>query len=111
MAKTSTKTATKSAAKTTTKTTASKAKPKTTDVSVEKVTEEVLRKLQELGIEQQLQSDIEWCLGSYRADGNPVGLFEMLERSITVFNAEKAKKTKGITAKLIGDLEKVVKSK
>lgn len=107
MAKAPTKTATKTAVKSAT----SKAKTTSTALSIEKVSEDVLRKLQDMGIEQQLQSDIEWCLGSYRADGNPVGLYEMVERSIAVFNAEKAKKTKGVTTKLIGDLEKVLKSK
>lgn len=105
------KTSTKTAAKTSAKASASKAKPAASKVSIEKVSEDVLKKLQTLGIEQQLQSDLEWCLGSYRADGNPSGLYEMIERSISVFNTEKAKKTKGVTAKLIEDLEKAVKSR
>jgi hypothetical protein len=105
------KTSAKPAAKTATKTSSSKAKPKASSASIEKVTEDVLRKLQAMGIEQQLQSDIEWCLGSYRNDGNPSGLYEMIERSLSVFESEKAKKTKGVTTKLIEDLEKVLKSK
>jgi hypothetical protein len=72
---------------------------------IEKVCVESLKKLQELGIEQQLQSDIEWCLGSYRSDQNPSGLYEMAARTLTIFQAEKSKKTKGVTAKMITDLE------
>jgi hypothetical protein len=105
------KTSTKTAAKKTTKPAASKSKPQASTTSIDKVTEDILQKLQVMGIEQQLQSDIEWCLGSYRSDGNPSGLYEMVERSIAVFNAEKAKKTKGVTSKLIEDLEKALKAK
>jgi hypothetical protein len=77
--------------------------------SLEKASEAALSKLQQLGIEQQLQADLEWCLGSYRFDKNPAGLYEAAGRALTVLNAEKAKKTKGVTVKLIGDLEKALK--
>jgi hypothetical protein len=40
---------------------------------IEKVNEDILKKLQELNVEQALQADIEWCLGSYRNDNNPPG--------------------------------------
>jgi hypothetical protein len=106
MAKATAKTETKAPAKTAT------TKTKTTTAAVydiEAASNEALKKLQELGIEQQLQSDLEWCLGSYRHDKNPTGLYEVLGRTLTVFNAEKAKKTKGITVKLIGELEKALK--
>jgi hypothetical protein len=106
-------------AKTTAKTTttkpatksAGKAKPKaaTTDL-LETASDEALKKLQELGIDQQLQADLEWCLGSYRYDKNPAGLFETAGRALTVLNGEKGKKTKGVTVKLIGDLEKALKT-
>ena len=79
--------------------------------NIEKVSEETLQKLQALGIEDQLQRDIEWCLGSYRADNNPVGLYDSVRRALAVFRNEKEKKTKGVTAKLISDLEKAVQDK
>jgi hypothetical protein len=92
------------------------AKPKTKAAAatpstelLEQASEEALKKLQSLGIEQQLQSELEWCLGSYRFDRNPSGLYEVAGRALTVLNAEKAKKTKGVTVKLIGDLEKALK--
>jgi hypothetical protein len=105
MAKETAKPAKKTATKrvTTAKTTASGAD------RIEKVCVESLKKLQELGIEQQLQSDIEWCLGSYRHDKNPSGLYEMAARTLTVLQGEKSKKTKGVTAKMITDLESVLK--
>lgn len=79
--------------------------------NIEKVAVEVLTKLKTLNLEQQLQADIEWCLGSYRHDKNPTGLYEMAEKAFGIFKTEQAKKTKGITSKLVGDVEKALKSR
>lgn len=99
----------KTAAKTTTKAPV-KTKAKTTTVSesnpIVKTSEAALKKLKDLGIDTQLQADLEWCLGSYKADKNPVGLYEMARRALVVFKDNK--NTKGVTSKLISDLEKVV---
>lgn len=102
----------KAAAKSTTQTETKKpraSRSKASGSDIESTSEQALAKLQELGIEDQLQRDIQWCLGSYRADGNPVGLYNNAKKALTVFKSEKEKKTKGVTAKLITDLEKVVK--
>ncbi|MDQ2656825.1 MAG: hypothetical protein M3Y60_05340 [Bacteroidota bacterium] len=80
-------------------------------IDIKKVSEEALQKLQTLGIDDQLQRDLEWCLGSYRADGNPVGLYDSAQRALAIFKNEKQKKTKGVTAKLISDLEKVLEER
>ena len=89
-----------------------KAAPKKTAVSsselIMKACELALGKLNELNIEHELQSDINWCLGSFRNDQNPVGLYEMTEKSLVVFRAELGKKTKGVTPKLIADIEKAL---
>jgi geranylgeranyl pyrophosphate synthase len=101
----------KAAAKSTTKTETRKPRApraKASNNNIETVSEETLDKLRQLGIEGQLQQDIQWCLGSYRADGNPVGLYSNAKKALVVFKNEKEKKTKGVTAKLISDLEKVV---
>lgn len=110
MAKTPSKTPAKTAAK---KVTAAAKAPKSkpSALSIEKVSVDTWKKLAELGLDPQLQADLEWCLGSYKADNNPTGLYEMAERSLKVFVVEKEKKTKGITAKVISDLEKVIKSR
>ena len=105
------KTAPKSAAKTTKKAPAKTSKVKSAAPSIEKVSEEALDKLKSLNVEPELQNDLEWCLGSYRADGNPVGLYAVAERVVSVFKTEKEKKTKGVTAKLITDLEKAIQSR
>ena len=87
------------------------AKPKAKTVNIEKASHDALAKLKALNIEHQLQADIEWCIGSYHADKNPVGLFDMVNRAIAVFKSELQKKTKGVTAKLISDFEKAVAAK
>jgi len=58
-----------------------------------------------------LQSDIVWCLGSYGHDKNPVGLMEKSAQALVAFKAELGKKTKGITAKFISDIESALASK
>ena len=101
----------KAAAKTSAKTETRKPRApraKESGNNIEKVSEEALQKLQTLGIDDQLQRDLEWCLGSYRADRNPIGLYDSARRALAVFKTEKEKKTKGVTAKLISDLEKVI---
>ena len=75
---------------------------------IEAASETSLAKLRELNLDYQLQSEIDWCLASYRSDGNPVGLYEMVERTVSVLKSELAKKTKGVTSKLISDLEKAL---
>ena len=97
--KTTTKTPVKSTAK---KTTSTVSEP----TSIVTTSETILKKLKDLGIDSQLQADLEWCLGSYKADNNPVGLYEMAKRALVVFKDNKS--TKGVTAKLISDLEKAV---
>lgn len=85
------------------------AKPKAkTSASIEKVSEEVLEKLKSLDLEQQLQADIEWCLGSYRYDQNATGLIEVIGKAHDVLKEAHAKKTKGITATLLSNIEKVL---
>jgi hypothetical protein len=76
--------------------------------SILAVGETVLQKLEALNLNQRLQSEIQWCLGSFKHDQNPVGLLGKLAEALPLLKAEHAKKTKGITAKLIGDLEKAL---
>lgn len=78
---------------------------------IEKVNEEILAKLQALNVEQALQADIEWCLGSYRNDNNPSGLYLMAERALQVFKFELSKDPKSVPLKLIKDIEKALKNK
>lgn len=79
--------------------------------AIEKINEECLSKLIELNIEQGLQAEIQWCLGSYRSDKNPVGLYTMAERALTVFKAVRDSNPKLVSTKLVGDIEKALKSR
>lgn len=79
-------------------------------MSIEDACELALAKLREMDIEHPLQADLQWCLGSYRGDGNPIGLYQMGERALAVFQREKAAGNKSIAAKIISDLSKALKS-
>ncbi|NBW34878.1 MAG: hypothetical protein EBR30_07635 [Cytophagia bacterium] len=76
---------------------------------MDKVSEAALAALKKLNVEEKLQQDIAWCLGSYSHDNNPVGLIETAKRALTVLKAAKAKNAKAVTVKVISDLEKVIK--
>jgi hypothetical protein len=93
------------------KKTAAIKKPKQTSGTIEKINETVLKKLQSLNIEPGLQADIQWCLGSYRYDKNPSGLFIMAEKALTVLKATAEKNSKSVTLKLITDLENAIKNR
>lgn len=85
------------------------AAPKATKaVAIDAACEMALTKLRDLNLDAGLQSDLQWCLGSFQHDGNPAGLYLMAKRAVAVFTVEKANKTKGITAKLIADLEAAI---
>ncbi|MFZ9045187.1 MAG: hypothetical protein ACO2ZZ_04935 [Cyclobacteriaceae bacterium] len=73
----------------------------------EKVCTEAKEKMIALGIEEQLVSEIEWCLGSYAADGNPQGLFEKAGEAFSALQTFKKENPRKVTKKLIDELEKV----
>jgi hypothetical protein len=84
-------------------------KPKATVVAIDKACEQALDKLKELNIDPQLQADIAWCLGSYRYDQNPIGLFQTGAKALEVLHAAKAKSARAVSAKIIADLKKALK--
>jgi hypothetical protein len=84
---------------------------KSVKVDIEKVSEQVLSKLQALNLEHGLQADIQWCIGSYRHDKNPIGLYQMLERALPVLKHQREKNSRSVAVKLIADIEKVLKER
>ena len=82
-----------------------------TSVDIANVCTSALRTLQNLNLDQQLQGELEWCLGSYATDGNPVGLYQMAERALNEFKTLTANQPKAVPAKLMADLEKALKAK
>lgn len=81
----------------------------TAKADLEKISIGILEKLKSLDSEPTLQAELEWCLGSYSFDRNPVGLIQAAQKALVVFEAALAKKTKGVTAKFVTDIEKVAK--
>lgn len=77
---------------------------------IKKALEAAKDKLSALGIEEQLVSEIEWCLGSYAHDGNPEGLFTKGAEAAKALSAFKKKNDKKVSKKLITDLEKASKA-
>ncbi len=59
----------------------------------------------------EIKSKLEYCIGSYDFDKNPVGLYEAGEEALPVLNDAKKKYPRKFNKKIITDLEKGVKSK
>ncbi len=77
---------------------------------IEKVSLEAKEKLESLGIEERLVSELEWCLGSYASDKNPVGLYEKTEEALKALKGFKETNPRKVSKKLIEDIEKTVKA-
>lgn len=78
-------------------------------VSIDKVCEQALEKLKALKVDQQLQADIAWCLGSFGYDKNPVGLYQIGAKALDALQTAKKKNAKAVPAKLITDLTTALK--
>lgn len=68
-------------------------------------------KLSQLGIEEALVSEIEWCLGSYAHDGNPAGLYKKGAEAQKALEKFKKGNPKKVSKKLVDDLSKALKIK
>lgn len=76
-------------------------------LTLEKTVEATVEKLQKLKIQDQLIAELQWCLGSYRYDQNPIGLIEKSSAALGALKAEKEKNSRAVSKKLLADLEKV----
>ncbi|MBN2214600.1 MAG: hypothetical protein JW723_10170 [Bacteroidales bacterium] len=67
--------------------------------------------LQKLGNSEhdELRSKLEFVIGSYEFDKNPVGLYEFGEKALKALNNIKKKNPKKISKKIITDLETSLK--
>ena len=61
-----------------------------------------------LNIEEftELKSKLEYCIGSFDYDNNPVGLIEYAEVALKELKAFKEKNPRKVNKKIIADLEK-----
>jgi hypothetical protein len=56
-----------------------------------------------------IRSKLEFVIGSYEYDKNPVGLIEFGEKALIILKDIKAKSPRKVTKKVIDDLEKNLK--
>ncbi len=80
-------------------------------VSVEKIEKacvDAKDKLVQLNIEEQLVSELEWCLGSYANDKNPEGLIAKGKEALEALKEFKKSNSRKVAKKLIDDLSKAL---
>lgn len=111
MAKKSTKNVARKAATATPKRTASKEKKVSATHTVEKTAEDVLKKLKTLNREPSLQADLQWCLGSYRYDKNPSGLYTMIGKALPILKEAALSNAKAVSAAFLKSVEKTMNSR
>ena len=80
---------------------------------IEKACSAAFEKFQKIGLDKyaDIQSKLEYVLGSYRHDGNPVGLYEIGEKALKELKKYQKEKPRLISKKLITDLEAALKLK
>ena len=85
----------------------------TQNQKIEKACDASLEKFKKLGLEKyaDILSKLEFVLGSYRFDANPVGLYEIGEKALAELKKIKKAKPRLVAKKLIDDLEKAIKVK
>lgn len=83
------------------------------NLKIEKACAAAFEKFQKIGLDKysDIQSKLEYVLGSYRYDGNPVGLYEIGEQALKALKKYKKEKPRLVSKKLIDDLEKALKAK
>ncbi|MDA0196333.1 MAG: hypothetical protein O2887_14820 [Bacteroidetes bacterium] len=77
----------------------------------EKACVEAKAKLEKLGIEVKLQQELDWVIGSYNYDKNPVGLIEVGNKALGVLKKYQAEKPRLVSKKFVEDLEKAFSKK
>ena len=82
----------------------------TPDQKIEKACKEALKKFQQVGSDEfsEVLSKLEFVIGSYNFDKNPVGLYEIGAMALTKLKDLKKAKPRLVSKKLIDDLEKAL---
>ncbi len=77
---------------------------------IEKACQEALKKFQQIGSDDynEVQSKLEFVIGSFGFDQNPVGLYEIGAMALVKLKDIKKDKPKAVSKKLIDDLEKAL---
>ncbi len=82
----------------------------TPNQKIEKACQDALKKFQQIGSDDfdEVQSKLEFVIGSYGFDQNPVGLYEIGAMALTKLKNFKKDKPRAVSKKLIDDLEKAL---
>ncbi len=72
----------------------------------EKACVDTKAKLEKLGIEEKIQKELDWVIGSYNYDKNSVGLIEVGSKALGVLKKYQTEKPRLVTKKFIENLEK-----
>jgi hypothetical protein len=81
-----------------------------TNEKLEKACKDALAKFEKIGDEKyyDIRSKLEFVLGSFGFDGNPVGLNEYAKKSSELLKKYKAKYPRKVSLKLIDSIDKAV---
>ena len=81
-----------------------------TNEKIEKACIEALQKLKQVNRDDtnEVESKLEYVIGSYQYDHNPVGLYEIGAMALNKLKDLKQEKPKQVSKKLIEDLEKAL---
>lgn len=84
----------------------------TANEKLEKACKEALAQFEKIGDEKyyDIRSKLEFVLGSYGFDGNPMGLHEFAKKSSQLLKKYKEKYPRKVSQKLIDDVDKAVKA-
>ena len=77
-------------------------------ILIEKACVEAKQKLESLGVEQTIQEELAWVIGSYNYDSNPVGLYEIGGKALEALKEVKKGSPRKVSKKLIDTLEKAI---
>lgn len=81
----------------------------TPEEKIEKACISAKEKLESLGIEDQIQAELEYVIGSYNFDKNPVGLYEIGGKAFKALEAYKTEHPRKVSKKLLSDIESALK--
>jgi len=81
-----------------------------TNEKLEKASKDALAQFEKIGDEKyyDIRSKLEFVLGSYGFDGNPVGLYEYAKKSSDLLKKYKLKHPRKVSKKLIDSIDKAV---
>jgi len=81
-----------------------------TNEKLEKACKDALTQFEKIGDEKyyDIRSKLEFVLGSFGFDGNPVGLHEYAKKSSDLLKKYKAKHPRKVSKKLIDSIDKAV---